>query len=196
MYPQTITAFRRDCSVDMEQQLPWHAMTMRRVLSGGRNGVERAGLDAALQVGIPVGGYCLKNCFSGDSTIPDSYSLIKLPTTELCYQLEKNVVESYGTLLLTSGPLSDDARLSRDFCMMHRKPCLVVSLDDCRAMPPERTARWLREHLISVLNVSGPLESEVPSGIYRISYDYMHQMLQCMYVMRDSIPRYFLKGGV
>jgi len=31
-------------------------MMLQKILSGGQTGVDRAGLDAALQAGIPVGG--------------------------------------------------------------------------------------------------------------------------------------------
>ncbi len=33
---------------------------VRKVVSGGQTGVDRAGLDAAIKAGFPVGGYCPK----------------------------------------------------------------------------------------------------------------------------------------
>jgi len=33
---------------------------IRKIISGGQTGVDRAGLDAALDAGIPAGGYCAK----------------------------------------------------------------------------------------------------------------------------------------
>jgi len=31
---------------------------LKKVISDGQTGVDRAGLDAALNAGIPIGGYC------------------------------------------------------------------------------------------------------------------------------------------
>jgi hypothetical protein len=48
---------------------------LTKVISGGQTGVDRAGLDAALKVGFPVGGYCPCGRKAEDGTIPASYPL-------------------------------------------------------------------------------------------------------------------------
>jgi hypothetical protein len=40
--------------------------------------VDRAGLDVALEAGIPVGGYCPKGRLSEDGTVPECCSLTEL----------------------------------------------------------------------------------------------------------------------
>ena len=42
-----------------------------RVLSGGQTGVDRASLDAAIELGIPCGGWCPKGRQAEDGTIAD-----------------------------------------------------------------------------------------------------------------------------
>ena len=51
---------------------------IEKVVSGGQTGVDRAGLDAAMEAGIPVGGYCPKGRLSEDGTVPECYPLIEL----------------------------------------------------------------------------------------------------------------------
>ena len=65
---------------------------LRKVISGGQTGVDRAGLDAALQAGITIGGYCAKGRTAEDGTIPDHYPMIELESPESFYRTEKNVV--------------------------------------------------------------------------------------------------------
>lgn len=74
-------------------------MMLKKVISGGQTGVDRAGLEA----GIPVGDYCPKGKKSEDGTIPDGYPLEELTTTQYHVRTEKNVVESDGTLILNKG---------------------------------------------------------------------------------------------
>jgi hypothetical protein len=47
-------------------------MMLRKVVSGGQTGVDRAGLDAALKAGFPIGGYCPKGRLADDGAIPEA----------------------------------------------------------------------------------------------------------------------------
>jgi predicted Rossmann-fold nucleotide-binding protein len=53
-------------------------MMVVKIISGGQTGTDRAGLDAAMEAGIPVGGYCPKGRPAEDGTVPDKYPLIEL----------------------------------------------------------------------------------------------------------------------
>ena len=50
-----------------------------KLVSGGQTGVDRAGLDAALELGIPVGGWRHKGRKAEDGRIPDRYPLTETP---------------------------------------------------------------------------------------------------------------------
>ncbi|WP_279627286.1 YpsA SLOG family protein [Trichlorobacter thiogenes] len=41
------------------------------MVSGRQAGADRAGLDAAIKAGIPVGGYCPKGRLAKDGTVPE-----------------------------------------------------------------------------------------------------------------------------
>lgn len=101
---------------------------MEKIIAGGQTGADRAGLDAAMEAGIPVGGYCPKGRLAEDSTVPAKYLLTELNAGGYTARTEKNVVESDGTLILNVGNLSGGTRLTLDCAKKHAKPCLVVQL--------------------------------------------------------------------
>jgi hypothetical protein len=73
---------------------------LRKVISGGQTGADRAGLDAAVVACIPIGGYCPKGRGAEDGVIPEKYPMIELDSPESYYRTEKNVLDSDGTLIL------------------------------------------------------------------------------------------------
>lgn len=76
-----------------------------KIISGGQTGVDRAGLDAALKAGIPIGGHCPKGRRAENGVIPDRYALVE--TEERYYRIrtERNIIESDGTLIINNCPL-------------------------------------------------------------------------------------------
>lgn len=151
-------------------------MILKKVISGGQTGVDRAGLDSAMVAGIPVGGCCPKGRKSEDGTIPDIYPLEELTTTQYHVRTEKNVVESDGTLIFNKGPLSKGTKLTHDYTVRHLKPCLIVQLDAEQMIEPSQVVRWLEGQHIKTLNIAGPRESKFPDGIYGESYSYLEKV--------------------
>lgn len=151
-------------------------MMLKKVISGGQTGVDRAGLDAAMEAGIPVGGYCPKGKKSEDGTIPDGYPLEELTTTQYHVRTEKNVVESDGTLILNKGLLSKGTKLTHDYTVRHLKPCLIVQLDAEQMIEPSQVVNWIEGQQITTLNVAGPRESKFPDGIYMESHSYLEKI--------------------
>ena len=149
---------------------------LRRVVSGGQTGVDRAGLDAALNAGFPIGGYCPKGRLAEDGAIPEQYPMTEMDTPEFCYRTEKNVQESDGTLILNKGELTEGTKLTHDFALKYGKPSLIVQLDAAEIIKPEHVVRWIEGQLISTLNVAGPRESKFPGGIYAEALAYLDRV--------------------
>jgi hypothetical protein len=152
---------------------------IRKVISGGQTGVDRAGLDAAVKAGIPVGGSCPKGRRAEDGVIPEQYPLTELESPESYYRTERNVLDADGTLILNKSSLSDGTRLTHDFTVKYGKPCLIVQLDAAEIITPEQVIRWIVGQYISTLNVAGPRESKCP-GIYAEAYEYLDKVFTLM----------------
>jgi hypothetical protein len=78
-----------------------------------------AGLDAAVNAGIPIGGYCPKGRLAEDGVIPDKYPMIEMDSPESHYRTEKNVLESDGTLIFNNGELTEGTGLAYDFTVKY-----------------------------------------------------------------------------
>ena len=157
-----------------------HGNMIRKIISGGQTGVDRAGLDAAVNAGIPIGGYCPKGRLAEDGVIPEQYPLIELESPESCYRTEKNVVESDGTLILNKGILSEGTKLTHDFTVRYGKPGLIVQLDADRIIEPGNVIRWIKGQCINVLNIAGPRESKCSGGIHAEAYAYLEKVFMML----------------
>ncbi|OHB76793.1 MAG: hypothetical protein A2W31_12675 [Planctomycetes bacterium RBG_16_64_10] len=166
-----------------------HPHAIRRLLSGGQTGVDRAALDAAIALGIPHGGWCPAGRLAEDGRIPARYRLQETDSPAYALRTQRNVLDSDGTLILSHGPLSGGTELTRRLAQHYEKPCLVV---DLLQPPPHATVlAWLDAHRVRDLNVAGPRESTRP-GIAEVAERYLRQLLTAI-TRGGRTPR--LDGG-
>jgi len=130
------------------------------IISGGQTGVDRAALDAALEVGLDCGGWCPRGRRAEDGVIPHRYPLKETESSDYRRRTRRNVVDSDGTLILILGALSGGTALTSELARAEHKPLLVIDLDS--PAPPGKVCRWIHEHDIRTLNVAGPRESQRP----------------------------------
>mgnify|MGYP002388539321 CR=1 FL=1 len=158
-----------------ETQAKESAPHLLRVISGGQTGVDRAALDAAIQLNIPHGGWCPLGRLAEDGKIPDCYQLRETHSADYAVRTEWNVRDSDATLILTKGELSGGTRLTAIFALRYSKPLRVVNLED--NLPPKSVVDWLLSHNVRTLNVAGPRESTCPE-IYQMAKAYLCDLLQ------------------
>ena len=148
---------------------------MLKIISGGQTGVDRAALDVALKLGIQCGGYCPKGRKSEDGTIPEKYPLTETQSDNYPERTELNVKTADATLILIAGNPDRGTQLTIDLCKRHNKPCLVVDLNDEKALAD--VTSWIQQNNINTLNVAGNRESISP-GIYKSAFEFLVRVFE------------------
>jgi len=148
---------------------------IRKIVSGGQTGVDRAGLDVAISLDIPHGGWCPKGRRAEDGIIPAVYQLQETPTADYKQRTKWNVRDSDGTLVLTRGEPTGGTALTIKLAAEHHKPSLVLDLEESHA--PDTVRTWIAESRIGVLNIAGPRESGCP-GIHDQAAAFLRHCLQ------------------
>ena len=146
-------------------------MTVERIISGGQTGADRGGLDAAIALDIPHGGWCPKGRRAEDGRIPVRYDLIETESASYVDRTSMNIVHSDATLIFVHdlAGLEPGSRLTRDLAARGHKPCLV--LNAFVADPSGKSIKkWLARIKPRVLNVAGNRESVAP-GIQAATRD-------------------------
>jgi hypothetical protein len=139
------------------------ASLVRKIVSGGQTGIDRAALDAAIFLDIDHGGWCPAGRLAEDGTIPAVYQLVETESRDYAERTERNVVDSDGTLILYWRKLSGGSLFTERMAQKHRRPCLTVDL--AADLDLESARAWLSAHQIEVLNVAGPRASTAPEAI-------------------------------
>lgn len=134
---------------------------IEKIVSGGQTGVDQGALEAAMRLGIPHGGWVPKGRKTERGPLPERFKLKEMPTSSYRARTEQNVIDSHGTVIMAHGPLEGGSELTRKFAIEHKKPCLVLDLDQQSAFAAALVlAQWATENKIGVLNVAGPRSSK------------------------------------
>jgi len=136
---------------------------VKRIVSGGQTGVDRAALDVGLERKIPVGGWCPKGRLAEDGVIAEKYPLQETATEIYEERTRKNVEDSEGTLILTRGHPTGGTAYTVEVALTLGKPLWIVDFEN--EADARKAADWMDRNLIRILNVAGPRESKAP-GIY------------------------------
>jgi len=139
-------------------------IALRRIVSGGQTGVDRAALDVAIACKVPHGGWCPAGRRAEDGPIDPRYQLRETESEKYDERTEKNVIDSDGTLILCRGELTGGTKLTRRYTRRHKRPLRVVDFDEIanHKAAVDDVRRWLASQQIEVLNVAGPRESTAP----------------------------------
>ena len=155
---------------------------IKKIISGGQTGADRAALDFAIKMDLPHGGWVPKGRMAEDGIIPAHYHLTEMPTKSHPKRTEKNVVDSDGTLIVSHGKLTGGSQYNLDMAIMHSRPWLHLNLNETSVLEAaQQVIDWTLSNRIETLNVAGPRESKDPM-IYRAVYD----LLQTVYYIAIS----------
>ncbi|HET9149420.1 MAG TPA: putative molybdenum carrier protein [Alphaproteobacteria bacterium] len=153
------------------------------VVSGGQSGVDRAALDAALSLEIPVGGWCPKGRWAEDGPLSGRYPLRETGSPDPDVRTAANVCDSDATLVVIAAASDAGTDRTAEAAQRAAKPCLIVDLANERRALAEAVA-WLAVVRPRVLNVVGPRESSAP-GIYARTAPFLLDVLRHVVIDDD-----------
>jgi hypothetical protein len=150
---------------------------LRKIISGGQTGADRAAWDSAIEAGIATGGFVPLGRQAEDGPIPSQYpGLTETSSLDPRIRTRLNVIDSDATLLFSHGPPAGGSRLTAELAARYDKPLLHI---DFAAAPLEdgvkRAADWIESNNARVLNIAGPRASEDPA-IYKAAREFLNEL--------------------
>jgi hypothetical protein len=140
---------------------------VKKIISGGQTGVDRAALDAAIKLMIPHGGWIPQGRLTENGPLPPEYQLQETSSTSYADRTEKNVLDAEGTLIISRGPLTGGSEYTREMAIKHNRAWLHIDLEQIPAFQAATAINdWISKKGIQILNVAGPRASKDPK-IYR-----------------------------
>lgn len=137
-----------------------------KIISGGQTGADQAGLDAAIALGIPHGGWCPVGRRSEDGPIPSKYSLKETLSEYYRDRTTRNVQDSDGTIVFIGGSIDAEpgSALTLNLCKANERPNLLINLSiDSVVDAAKLVQAFVRDHKIKILNIAGSRASISPA---------------------------------
>jgi hypothetical protein len=136
---------------------------LKKVISGGQTGADRAGLIAAKACGIPTGGYINKSCkteLGFEPWLKDEFNLFEINSFEYPVRTLMNVQSSDATWTFYKDKLERGSLLTKNYCLRLDKPHLTINTSE----DVGDLSAWLNrtDINIAVLNIAGNRESVAP----------------------------------
>jgi len=154
---------------------------IRKIVSGGQTGADRAALDFALEEGIEIGGFVPKGRLAEDGRISDKYiNLIETSSEDYSERTLLNVINSDATIILSHGELTGGSLFTKQCAEERQLPFLHIDFEKTDIEEAaEKAAVWLDSINCSVLNVAGSRESK-DGEIYKKTKRFLHVLLRLM----------------
>src|SRR5260370_19200614 len=145
---------------------------LRKIISGGQTGADRAGLDFAIKTGLEHGGYVPRGRKAEDGRIDERYNLLAISSSSYPARTRRNIAESERTLIFSlERVLSGDTKQTWEHANKLGKPVLhiydtrkerILNQDSLR-IEIQALTDFLSSNKIAILNVAGPRESKEPA---------------------------------
>ncbi len=129
---------------------------IKKIISGGQPGVERAALDAAIKLDIPHSGWTYKTRRTYEGILPDKYSVKESADVSFSDRIEKNVLDSDATAILTHGSLTIGLKIVKNYAEKHDRPYLHVDLNENPLnLASALIRKWMINNQLEVIYFTG-----------------------------------------
>jgi len=129
---------------------------IKKIISGGHPGVEKAALDAALKLDIPHSGWAYKGRKTEEGLLPEKYKLKETLDRSFENRIEKNVLEAAGTVVFSHGKLTIGLKIAENLATKHKRPFLRIDLNEYPLNIAATTIRaWMIKNEIEIVYFTG-----------------------------------------
>jgi Circularly permutated YpsA SLOG family len=141
---------------------------LKKIVSGGQTGADRAALDVATECGLETGGWIPKGRLAEDGPISLHYGgLVETESSDPSVRTSLNVRDADATLIVSHGNLQGGSLLTLQEARQQGRPVLHIDLAAApQVVAATQVSEWLRRVDPSTLNVAGPSASQ-DAVIYR-----------------------------
>ena len=150
---------------------------IKKIVSGGQTGADRAAFDFALENRIEIGGFVPRGRRAEDGRISETYpNLIETAKRDYSERTELNVQNSDATLIVSHGNLTRGSLLTKKFAEKHQKPFLHIDFwgSDNKQLVRE-TRKWFALIKCKRLNIAGSRASTDPT-IYEKTKEFLEEL--------------------
>ena len=129
---------------------------IKKIISGGNPGIEIAALDAAIRLDIPHAGWCYRDRKTDGGYLAEYYNVKEIDNPSYFERLEKNIIDSEGTVVLTYGRRAHGDKAVKALAVQHNKPLLDVNLGEYSLDNATSLIRdWITNHAINTIYFTG-----------------------------------------
>lgn len=132
------------------------------IISGGQTGTDRGGLDAGLELDIPIDGYAPTGRKAEDGVIPTKYTLTELPNSDYKARTRHNVFTANGTIIFVYRSMTPGSFYTQQEARKMNKHLLVIDTSNVREVNIPMIRNWLDAVRPWTLNIAGSRESKAP----------------------------------
>ncbi|MFH2091836.1 MAG: putative molybdenum carrier protein [Pseudomonadota bacterium] len=136
---------------------------LKKIISGGQTGADRAALDVAIKFNIEHGGWIPKGRKAEDGPLSDQYKLIEMETDDYRERTRQNIIDSHGTVIVSRAELTGGSKLTQSYARVVGRPNCFINLSYTEEFEASEILKsFILENQIQVLNVAGPRLSSQP----------------------------------
>lgn len=157
-----------------------------KIISGGQTGADRAGLDAALAVGLETGGWMPKGFLAQDGLHPEfaeKYGIREHTSSQYPPRTACNVKDADATIRIATDWGSPGEKLTLKFIRQYDKLSYDISPNGQKT--PADLVIWLQVNRIKMLNIAGNSERTSP-GIYKFAFGFLATAFMNLAAERDN----------
>ena len=135
---------------------------LKKIVSGGQTGADRAALDVAMECDLQIGGWIPKGRLAEDGPISHRYlGLLETDSADPSIRTSLNVRDSDATLIVSHSALQGGSLLTLQEAQQQGRPVVHIDLATTpQAVAATQLCEWLRRVDPSTLNVAGPRASQ------------------------------------